>query len=82
MNVNGHSLFQYFTSGSLPPHLGIECVDDTRDPRGLEHDLRSITLGFVREFRTQVVDVDVLQLVISDPVPGVVNKKAHFEFRI
>jgi len=64
VNKYTHPLFVAWGSGrggSLLLHLGVELVDNMRDPRRLEHHLRSITLGFVREFRTQLVDVNILQ---------------------
>jgi len=48
------------TGCGLLLHLGVERIDYMCDSRRLEHHLRPITLGFVCEFRTQFIDVDVL----------------------
>ena len=46
-------------------YLGGEHIDNVYDRRRLKHHFRSITLGFVCEFRTQLVDVDVLQYALK-----------------
>lgn len=51
--------------GSLLLYFCGECFDDMRDPRRLEHHLRSIAFGFVREFSAQLVDVDILKSEIK-----------------
>jgi len=58
--MSGRKCSLSVTGCGLLLHLGVERVDDMCDPRRLEYHLRSITLRFVCEFRTQFVDVDVL----------------------
>ena len=73
VNTNTHPLFDTCGGGGLLLYLGGERVDDMCDPRRLEHHLRSITLGFVCEFCTQFIDVDILKSH-QRSVPGTVKK--------
>jgi len=73
-NINAHPLLVTYGGGSPLLHLGIEGVENVRDSRRLEHHLRSVTLGFVREFRTQLVDVDVLQSRQRSGIPSIYQR--------
>lgn len=77
VNTYGHLLFVTRGDGSgLPLDFGGECLDNMRYTGRLEDHLRSITLGFVRELGTQLVDVNILKSrYIRDPSLGVVDRK-------
>ena len=77
VNTYGHLLFVTCGGGSgLPLHFGGECLDNMGHARRLENHLRSITLGFVRELDTQLVDVNILKSRhMRDPSLGVVDRK-------